>query len=67
MLVRSQSEKLLLQILRGVGALLINPLTGARFCDELGRRDYVTARMHEQVSIDEFVPSINVPVKQDRL
>ena len=40
-----------LQILRGVGALLINPQTARRFCDELGRRNYVTARMHEEVII----------------
>eukprot|EP01013_Petalomonas_cantuscygni_P023777 TRINITY_DN45283_c0_g1_i1.p2 TRINITY_DN45283_c0_g1~~TRINITY_DN45283_c0_g1_i1.p2 ORF type:complete len:662 (+),score=182.11 TRINITY_DN45283_c0_g1_i1:121-2106(+) len=35
------------EALRGVGAILLNA-RGERFCDELGRRDYVSGRMFEE-------------------
>ena len=33
------------EILRGVGAVLLHPLTGRRFVDELGRRDHISNTM----------------------
>jgi len=49
-----QMKTLSAEILRGVGALLINPQTARRFCDELGHRNYVTARMHEEAKQSGF-------------
>eukprot|EP00301_Raphidiophrys_heterophryoidea_P021233 c5720_g1_i1.p1 GENE.c5720_g1_i1~~c5720_g1_i1.p1 ORF type:complete len:697 (+),score=184.63 c5720_g1_i1:59-2092(+) len=43
----SMTKVLCAEILRGVGGLLFN-INGSRFCDELGNRGYVTARISEQ-------------------
>jgi len=42
----SKVKFLAAEALRGVGGLLINP-HGKRFCNELGRRDYVSAEMEK--------------------
>jgi succinate dehydrogenase/fumarate reductase flavoprotein subunit len=42
----SKVKFLAAEALRGVGALLLNP-EGKRFCNELGRRDYVSAEMEK--------------------
>lgn len=36
------------EALRGVGGILLKP-NGERFCDELGRRDYVSGEMFKNV------------------
>ena len=47
------------EALRGVGGLLLDN-EGQRFCDELGRRDYVTGEMNKngKVSAAVRVPSL---------
>lgn len=49
---RSNMMKVLCgEIIRGVGAILINH-RGERFCNELGTRDYVVSKMWEQYKAD---------------
>lgn len=43
---QEKSKTLCAELLRGVGGLLLTP-TGKRFADELGTRDYISARMLE--------------------
>ncbi|SCU88041.1 LAMI_0D08526g1_1 [Lachancea mirantina] len=51
---RSSNWKFLAaEALRGLGGILINPLTGRRFVDELGTRDKVTAAIQEKCPQDE--------------
>ena len=42
-----EQKVLCAEILRGVGGILVNH-KGKRFCNELGRRDYVVSKMKEQ-------------------
>ena len=42
-----EQKTLCAEILRGVGGILLNS-KGKRFCNELGRRDYVVSKMKEQ-------------------
>lgn len=50
----SPQKFLCAEILRGVGAILLNS-KGRRFCNELGTRDYVVARMKEQPSNESLL------------
>ena len=43
-LAQTEPTVLAAEMLRGVGGILLNP-SGQRFCNELGKRDYVTDRM----------------------
>ncbi|CAD5234202.1 unnamed protein product [Bursaphelenchus xylophilus] len=48
----AQTKFLAAEALRGKGALLVNE-KGARFADELGRRDYLTRKINENCAKDE--------------
>ena len=44
--IAHQVKFLAAEALRGVGGVLLD-MNGKRFCNELGRRDYVTGPMYE--------------------
>jgi flavocytochrome c len=48
---KNHQKFLCAELLRGVGAILLNS-QGKRFCNELGTRDYIVAKMKEQSSIE---------------
>ena len=59
------SKFLCAELMRGIGGILLNA-RGERFCNELGTRDYVTAKMLEQnplfrASNQKWNPSHEVP------
>jgi succinate dehydrogenase/fumarate reductase flavoprotein subunit len=47
------------EALRGVGGLLLDN-EGQRFCDELGRRDYVTGKIWENGKVRHFQTCLNL-------
>jgi FAD-dependent fumarate reductase len=46
--INNKSKILAPEFLRGIGGILINPLNKKRFCNELGKRDYIANKMKIQ-------------------